>query len=375
LPTNRQQVMRRAAERGHPVLFVETGEFLGRHLLRLVRGPDRESLARRLTVGERVLPRVTVRKVLNIIPWGQRFSTANRINGWVSRRVLLRAGRRLPAPRITWIYDPRATWAIGATDDAFGVYDCVDDYAEQARGRRNRALMAAADRQAALAARLVFTTTSALYERHRATNARTHLVGNAADYEHFAAAADRRLADPRVAQLPRPVLGFAGNITARKVDLSVVEALAERDSSRTILLAGPAEGGLADALDGLARRANVRWIGSVPYAVLPQVVSSFDVGLIPYAANEYTRNVFPLKLFEYLAAGKPVVATGLPELEGLEPDVVVAHDLEELEDAIASALERTGKADIERRQALAAANTWDVRVERLLSLVATELAA
>lgn len=361
--------MRRAAARGHQVLFVETGDFLGLHVAQLVRGPGRLSLARRLLVGEPVESGVCVRKALNVLPWGQRFAVSNVVNGWVSRVFLRRAVRSLPAPRVTWLYDPRSTWAIGRLGDAFGVYDCVDDYAEQASGRRNRVLVAAADRRAASAAHLVFTTTTALLERHRATNPRTFHVGNAADFAHFSTAVDRSIAPARLANLPRPVLGFAGNISARKVDLTLLRGLADNDGARTILLAGPAEPSLEQELEELTRRPNVTWTGPIPYNELPAVVSVFDVGLIPYADNLYTRNVFPLKLYEYLAAGKPVVATGLPELAGLGPDVQLAQGLEDAEAAVTQALGLRSKSDVERRQALAAPNTWDARTRSLLSLV------
>ena len=372
LPTNRQQIMRRAAERGHAVLFVETGGFLGLHLLRLVRGEGRVSLLRRLVGGEPVAPGIMVRKALNTLPWGQRFAISNRVNGWVSRVVLRRATGVIPPPRVSWLYDPRATWAVGRMGDAFGVYDCVDDYPEQVSGDRNRALMRRADREAAATARLVFTTTRALRDRHLPTNANTHLVPNAADFDHFAPAADRRIVAPDLAALPRPVVGFAGNITSAKVDLALVTALAKSGGTRTIVLAGPADETFEAPLRALAELENVVWTGPVPYAELPPVIAAFDVGLIPYSENAYTRNVFPLKLYEYLAAGKPVVATGLPELAGLEPDVVVARGVEDMEAAIESALLLAGPADVERRQRLAAANTLDARTDRLLSLIAAE---
>jgi glycosyltransferase involved in cell wall biosynthesis len=375
LPTNRQQIMRRAAERGHTVLFVETGDFVGKHLANLVRGPRRRSLARRLTTGERVLPGLTVRKSLNLLPWGQRYRLSDRVNGLVGALVVRRAASRLPLPRIAWLYDPRATWAIGAVGDAFGVYDCVDDYAEQVAGDRNRALVAAADRRAATESRLVFTTTRALRERHARVNARTELVRNVGDFAHFSPAAERDLARGDLAALPRPVLGFAGNILSRKLDVELLASIADRDPERSVLVAGPADDGLRPAMERLAARPNVTWLGPVPYGELPAVIAAFDVGLIPYATNDYTRNVFPLKLFEYLAAGKPVVATGLPELVDFEPDVVVGTGIEDAEQGIAAALALRGPDDVARRQAIAAENTWETRTERLLSLVAGELAA
>jgi glycosyltransferase involved in cell wall biosynthesis len=102
-------------------------------------------------------------------------------------------------------------------------------------------------------------------------------------------------------------------------------------------------------------------------------VAAFDVALIPYVANDYTRNCFPLKLYEYLAAGKPVVASGLPELAGMEPDVVLTTGLEEFVAAVESALRLREDGDRRRRVERAARNTWELRTERLLDLVASEL--
>jgi glycosyltransferase involved in cell wall biosynthesis len=375
LPTNRQQIMRRAAERGHPVLFVETGDFFGAHLLRLIRRPGRLSLLRRLVSGEQVSPGITVRKALNVLPWGQRYRISSAVNGRISAWVIGRAARRLPHPRVTWLYDPRGTWAIGAVGDVFGVYDCVDDYTEQAEAR-NRALVAEADRRAGLLSRLVFTTSTPLYDRHLRDNPRTYLVRNVGDFAHFSPATDRERALPELRELPRPVQGFAGNFLPGKVDFDLLDDLVGSLQQGSIVLAGPATSPqVARQLDEAARHPNVVWLGPVSYDKLPAVVASFDVGLIPYEENEYTRSCFPLKLFEYLAAGKPVVASGLPELEGMEPDVVVASGSAAFQAAVDAAAENGSAGDVDRRQAIAAANTWESRTSRLLSLVSEELEA
>lgn len=373
LPTNRQQIMARAAARGHRVLFVETHGFLGKHLLQLVRGPRRGSLWRRLFGLERVAPGVDVRKSLNVLPWGQKYALGRQVNAITTLFVLRRLASELPPPVLLWVYDPaavatgrRLTWPI--------VYDCVDDYPEQTRGAQRRALMARADDAVARAARLVFTTTPTLLERQRGRNPRTHHVPNAADYEHFSAAADAQTAAQEVSALPRPVIGFSGNFLADKVDFALVGDLARARRDWSFLLVGPVQRDVQAQLDDLRAEPNVIWVGPKPYAELPRYVAAFDVGLIPYLTNAYTRSCFPLKLYEYLAAGKPVVATGLPSLEGMEPDVVLAAGrLEAVVEAVSAALARSADDDRARRMGIAARNTWDGRVERLLELVAAEL--
>ena len=372
LPTNRQQIMRRAAERGHDVVFVESGSFLWRRPGRLLRAPLKE--ARRRLRGEAVAERLRVRSALTFVPWGKRYELASRINFALTRRMLRRALKRLPQPSILWIYDPAAAALAGSVGEAFAVYDCVDDYAEQyAPDARRMALVAAADKEAARRSRLVFATTEPLAERHRAFNANTHVVPNVADYAHFSRAADPQLAAPDVRELPYPVIGFAGNLSADKVDFSLLEALAAARADWTLLLVGPARPGTDAAIGRLRALSNVRWLGWKPYDQLPRYMAAFDVGLCPYLANAYTRNVFPLKVYEYLAAGKPVVATGTPALAGMEPDVVVADGASSLLAAVETMLTRSSRADRERRMKLAAGHTWEHRTERLLELIAAEL--
>ena len=105
-------------------------------------------------------------------------------------------------------------------------------------------------------------------------------------------------------------------------------------------------------------------------------MAAFDVGLIPYLWNDYTRSCFPLKLYEYLAAGKPVVATGLPELAGMEPDVaLVAGETPRPSTRSRPGWRRAAPATSARRQHVASRNTWESRTATLLGLVDAELAA
>jgi glycosyltransferase involved in cell wall biosynthesis len=373
LPTNRQQVMLRAARDGHHVLFVETGHFFGKHLWALVRRGERRSLARRLFSTEEVLPRVLLRKALNILPWGSTYRLTNAVNSAVTARALRRLAADLPEPVILWIYDPSAARIAGSSGEEFAVYDCVDDYTEQTISARKRAMVAMCDRMAAVRSRLVFATSAAMYERQRSLNALTHRVPNAGDYEHFAQASRRDFAAPEVSAFERPVVGFAGNFLASKVDFALLEETARARPHWTLLLIGPSAPETASRLHQLAQIPNVHWLGPKPYADLPQYIAAFDVGVIPYVSNAYTRSCFPLKLFEYLAAGKPVVASGLPELSEMEPDVVLANGARTFIQAIEAALSRSGEADRLRRQQLGAANSWEKKTERLLELVRREL--
>jgi glycosyltransferase involved in cell wall biosynthesis len=374
LPTNRQQIMLRAARRGHIVLFVETNDFVGWHLARLVRGREFVAAARRIFWIERAAPNIFVRKALNVLPWGQKYDFANRVNAALTATLLRREAARLPRPVVLWIYDPGAARVIGAVGEELAVYDCVDAYEEQAGSdARRRRVIGAGDARAAAAAELVFTTTRTLFKRQSTRNARTHLVPNVGDYEHFRPASTREHASEDVRVLPRPVVGFAGNFLPSKVDFNLLQGIARARPDWTVLLVGPAPPAVRAQLEALRTIPNVHWVGPKPYQEIPRYVAAFDVGVIPYVENEYTRSCFPLKLYEYLAAGKPVVASGVPELLGMEPDVVVAQGDTGFVEAIERALSLRGRSDLVRRTTIAAGNTWETRTERLLDLITAEL--
>lgn len=373
LPTNRQQLMVRAAQRGHTVVFVETSDFLARHLLRVVTGPARRDTLRELVSSRRVAPGIFARKALNALPWGHSRGFANAVNCRLTARAVRRVVRRLPQPAVLWIYDPCTAPMIGACGEDVVAYDCVDDYSEQTEDAQTAAFVADADRETARRADLVFATARSLFERHRQTNPSTHHVPNVGDFGHFSAAADPAFAAPDVRELRSPVVGFVGNITSAKVDLALLEALASSRPAWTLLLVGPVRADAQEAFERISRLPNVHWAGPKDYAEVPRYVAALDVALIPYVANPYTRSCFPLKTYEYLAAGKPVVASGLPELAGIGPDVALVDGPEAFVAAVERALEQRTEEDHERRVRLAAANTWDGRLDRLLGLITEQL--
>lgn len=374
LPYTGQHIMEHAARRGHQVLYIEAGHFLGRHLWRLLRRSRRASLARRLFATERVASGIQVRKALNPLPWSHKYRFSSFASSILTGLVLRRLARRLPQPFILWIYDPYVAFVVGSLGESFAVYDCVDDLAEHTWGdTRRRAFVTDADERAASVSRLVFTTATPLYERHRRINAETYLVPNGCDYKHFSAAADPSTAAPEVTDFPKPVVGFAGNIVPYKVDFGLLETVATARPDWTLLLIGPAHTGTEGALARITRLANVHWLGRKRYEEIPRYIAGFDVGICPYLWNAATRSVFPLKLYEYLAAGKPVVASGCPDLAGMEPHVVLTRNADEFVAATAAALDRRRPAERAERAAIAAENSWETRTDRLLEIAGVKL--
>jgi teichuronic acid biosynthesis glycosyltransferase TuaH len=178
--------------------------------------------------------------------------------------------------------------------------------------------------------------------------------------------------------LERPVVGFVGHLSNR-IDLDLLEAVAVRE--RSLLLVGPRQRSFAvERIEALLARPTVQWVGEQPYAALPSYLRGVDVAIVPYTGSPFNRASFPLKTLEYLAAGRPVVATDLPAITWLGTDLVrIATEPAAFADAVDAAIaEGVDDAHVQRRRAFAAQHSWAARVRTLavaLGLTATSSAA
>lgn len=272
------------------------------------------------------------------------------------------------SPPILWLFRPGQQHWIDQLRPRLVIYHVVDEYSaypglSPAQAQRQAEL----DRQLTARADLVFCTAQSLVEARRPLNPHTHYMPNAVDFEAFQRALAQSPSRPRP---HAPLLAVVGGINA-KLDLALLAAVARRRPAWRVRLVGPLSYGLdEEELARLRGLPNVEFAGAVTPEQAPAVMAGCDVGLIPYKLNEQTRHVNPLKVYEYLAAGLPVAATPLPELRQFEPLVRLAGDADRFVAAVEEALAEGMDAQaVAARQAMAAANTWDLRVERMLTLI------
>lgn len=368
LPTNKHQLMRRFAARGHRVLYIET---LGTRAPRVGSGTDLKRIGRRLlrSMGG---ARKQERRLWTVSPlvrpvW--RTATQIALNRTAFSAQVGGMLEHFP-DRVAWIYSPYAVYLLDAVKPELVVYHLVDDLG--AVPGADRESIREAEAQLLARADLVFCSERSLYDRARRISSQCHFMPNVADYHHFsqagAAGGTSGLAKLRAMTGPRVI--FSGNITPHKVDLELMGRLAAARSDWQWIMIGPTwEGADASpALRALESRRNVHFLGHVAYEDLPAYLHEADALIIPYRQNEATRAVFPLKLFEYLATGKPVVASPLPSLLPYRGIVRIAETVEEWTDELAGALADPHGQEAQRR-ALARRHTWAKRVremERLL---------
>lgn len=360
LPINQHQLMRRLAV-GNDVLFVESlglrrPQLASRDLGRIWRRLGRGLRGPRAEDGVHVLSPL-------VIPF-HGSSAVRLLNRHLLRRQVGRAARRLGLERpILWAYAPQADDLVEGLDPSLLIYHCVDDLAAQ-KGVDAEGFRAAETRFAARAD-LVIASSPALAKRMRALNANVLYAPNVADTPAFASALDPGPVDAAVEALPRPRLVFCGAIVATKLDAGLLAELARLRPDWSVVLVGPeGAGDPGGDLSPLREAPNVHLVGPRPVERLPEVLRGTDAGLIPYLVNDLTRSVFPMKVYEYMAAGLPVLATPLPALEGVAGVTTVA-DAAELVAAADSAFDEDSPAARRRRSSLAAGHSWEARIEEI----------
>jgi len=188
------------------------------------------------------------------------------------------------------------------------------------------------------------------------------IVRNAADVKFFAKAA--RLDAARDAK-NRPVIGYFGAIQ-EWFETDWIRACARARTDWDFVLVGHASPANVTALSGLE---NVRMTGERPYSTLPASLAEFDVAVIPFEVNELIKCTNPVKLYEYMSAGKPVVAAPMPEVIDATPLVYIAHDAREFETQIAKALAEDSPDLRKQRRDWALGHTWENRAEQFVEAV------
>jgi glycosyltransferase involved in cell wall biosynthesis len=337
-----QHVLVRLAARGHSVLYLDP------NLDGALCKPAKDLLDRwTLPIADR-MTQIKLPTVLR----GDRSDLAGKTGAVIDalRPLLLALGTgdvTLLVHQPAWapLVEPLARW-LGATV----VYDCMDEHASFPGAPAHlvadeTALVGAAD--------LVLASSAKLLEKHEASARRAVLVPNACDFEHFSRAAP---VPEDLASRPRPLVGYVGAISEWFAP-ELVTAAARARPEATFVIVGGASPAHRAALEG---EKNVLLLGEKDYTELPGYLNAFDVCLIPFRRNPLTLATSPVKLFEYLSAGKPVVSVRLPEVAAFAEHVHFGDEPAEFVRALDAALADRRPEDARRR--VARENGWDARV-------------
>jgi hypothetical protein len=207
---------------------------------------------------------------------------------------------------------------------------------------------------------LILASSRPLQEKIARSNREAVLLRNACDYEHFASVTRHGS--------HRPVIGYYGAI-ADWFDSDLVADLAEHQPGWDFVLIGST---FAADVSRLRNLPNVQLVGERPYGELPRWLSRFDVAILPFRRTPLTEATNPVKAYEIMAAGLPLVSVPLPEIVEFGDLVRLASTPVEFEKQIRAELGNRDEILVERRRAFARGQTWEERVRQLDGLISSK---
>ncbi len=279
-----------------------------------------------------------------------------------ARRYLIARGARRV---VLYVWRPEFSGALdsGACDAC--VYHIDDEYSfsetEVATSEREAGLIRRSD--------AVIVHSDALLEKKRPYNSRMFLISNGVDYKAYST--PQREPDD-MQSIGRPRIGYVG-VIKRQLDFELLCRAAERRPDWSFVFVGPV-GFLGDSavhVDRLRALRNCHFLGARDMQSLPGYVQSMDVCLLSYLVNDYTKYINPLKLYEYLASGRPAVGTPIRPILRHGDILLTAGDCDELIRQVETCLASEEDSELmrERRRAYASQYDWENIVDSIVDVM------
>ena len=270
---------------------------------------------------------------------------------------------------VLYLWRPEFAYALDHLPFDVSCYHIVDEYSfsdvEEAISQNEAALLRRVDQ--------VYIHSPASMDKKGHFNSNTLHAPNGVDYEAYMAPCN----EPRdLALIPHPRIGYVG-IVKKQLNLSLLHTLAQRHQNWSFVFVGPM-GILGDkrgVFDDLIRAPNVYYLGSKEVNELPAYTQHLDVCTMCYEMNDYTKFIFPLKLHEYLASGRPIVASPIRTLKDFDNIIHLASTVDEWSSAIVDAMHpiETTVSAIAARRAIAHEYDWDRLVARIAEALCDRL--
>ena len=308
-----------------------------------------------------------------LLPFGYYFRNINTIN----QRIILASIRKIFKKirfrnPILWIYPPSAVDLIDKLGEKLVLYHCIADFTNEKKNHLRTKTILSMEKELVKRSDIVLALTESLRERHMHKNVNTYLFPSAVDDRLFLSFLNRDIEEPKdIRGIKKPRIGLVGYLDARIIDTELLCFLADRYPEWSVILIGP-RFRYFSKFKSLTKRNNVYFLGEKENYRVPLYIKNLDVCIIPYVINEFTNNISPLKLYEYLALGKPVISTKLEEVQKFKDIIKVSDDTEDFIKNISLALKEKDVEIVNKRLDFARENSWTERLRYVSELIEKE---
>jgi glycosyltransferase involved in cell wall biosynthesis len=275
---------------------------------------------------------------------------------------------------ILWIYHPRYVDVIGKFKEELVIYDCMDDFTSLISPYEDREKNFRDERELLTRADIVFAGGYSIADLKRNSREDIHVFPSAVDIDHFQKALSDSIEIPYdIKDIKHPILGYWGAIDER-VDHRLLESLALSHPDWSIVLLGPVVRHKIGDLPYLDIIKNIYWLGPKDYSLLPNYAKAFDICMNPFVLTREGKHLSPTKTLEYLATGKPVVSTPIPDVVRFFGGVVnIANGVEEFEKEVKRCMEEDNESMKKKRIDFTENKTWENTVKKMEELISEKI--
>ena len=254
---------------------------------------------------------------------------------------------------------------------ALNIYQCIDDISTEPYVAKHGVRL---EEQAAKESDITLVTSTNLWRHFLKIQPETYIMHNAVDISIFKNLYYRNIERPdEIKDVKTKIIGFTGNLDDVRLDYRLLRRLAEAHTDKTLLLVGPINSPEVYS-EGLDKMPNVILVGAKTINEVPNYLKFMDVAILPSLINKMSRSVYPLKINEYLAAGKSAIATSFSDdIRSFQPHIRIANDHEHFVILIDEAIADYSEVKVQQRMAIGESNTWGDRVNEFWDIVDTFL--
>ncbi|OGF31082.1 hypothetical protein A2533_03510 [Candidatus Falkowbacteria bacterium RIFOXYD2_FULL_35_9] len=277
---------------------------------------------------------------------------------------------------IFWSYNTLFIDFIGKLNEKLFVFDTVDNWSEHPEYLKLKPKVKILQNYQTIAdkANLIFTVSNSLVDFYSALNRSKDIywIPNGVDYDFFN---NENMADQqtKLDNCQGPIIGYLGTIEER-FDIDLLVEVAKANTEKTIAICGPVWDGVKKQMQNKTRNLeNIIFTGRIDYKLAPAYLNKFDVAIMPHKVNDFVKSMNPMKMYEYLACGKPIVSTKVAGIEQFDDLIYSSNDTVEFINLITKALAEDNLDKQQKRRQASKNCSWDKRVQIMVDLIKTKL--
>jgi len=292
-----------------------------------------------------------------------KYSFFRTVNHFIAKHILLRILKKFKIDDpIVWVSQPY--WLEWVSFDLLNklgkvVYDMADDYLlYPGLSKKSLEMITRNERVLLENASRTFAVSEEIRSRKEKISRNISVVPNAVDADKY-----KKCNGGKLKGYNTPIIGYMGGIVPGLVDIPLIEKLARFNTSWSIVMIGSVNMDVS-ALKGFK---NVFFLGKVPYDDLPLYANDFSVAIMPFSRDGYFKTFDPLKMYEYMAMGKPVVTVDFPRAYDFKDVLYLARNSEEFVSQVNEALKKGVNKKL--LETIVQENTWEVRASDIMKVL------